>query len=271
MKKTFLPLLLLVLGYVASSCGGADRWNDQPYDVAPEATISGVLSDIAALSGLSFTIDPALQTALDQNPADLPTLTGLTAGGVLTLLQDTMPAETAFVYQQSADGNFLLRTRFEEKEDLTGTDPTTIVDFDPGLGTGAALISEPAFEEVCGGDAGTILDLLGSGGVFDIVASVVTDEGGHAEFIGTFPPSVNLEISGNELAISGEAPWVSVFGTIEDDGSFVCSGSGLVAGFPDVQVDFTGQATPEGISGTLTVGADGALPGGTPVVYNVTP
>lgn len=165
MKKRFLPFLLFALGGMAASCGGGSaRWNDQPYDVAPEATLTGVLIDISALSGVSFTVDPELQAKLDENPVDLPTLTGLSAGDVLTLLQDTMPPETAFVYQHLDDGSFLLRTRFEEKEDLSGTDSATIVDFDEGLGAGAALISEPAFEEICGGDAETILELLGSGG-----------------------------------------------------------------------------------------------------------
>jgi len=273
MKRFYLILLLAVSTPLATSCGGgADSWTNQPYDVAADATLTTVLQDLSALSGLSFSVEPGLQARLDQNPVDLPTLTGLSAGDVLTLVQDVMPPETDFLFEEKADGSVVLITRFEEKEDLAGTDPLTLVDYDSGLGAGAAaLSSEPSFEEICGGDVENVLGLLGSGGVFDIVTEVQSDDGGHAEFIGEFPPSVEMEIDDHDVFINGEAPWVGVAGTIEDDGSFTCTGSGTVAGFPDVQVDFTGQASPDGLSGTLTVGADGALPGGTSVVYLVHP
>ncbi|HEX5035579.1 MAG TPA: hypothetical protein VFX30_00250 [bacterium] len=273
MKKFILTLLLAFPVPLATSCGGGtSSWTDQPYDVAAEATLTAVLQDISALSGISFSVEPGLQARFDRNPVDLPTLTGLTAGDVLTLIQDVMPPETEFLFEEKTDGSVVLITRFEEKEDLAGTDPLTLVDYDSGLGAGvAALNSEPAFEEICGGEVENVLGLLGSGGVFDIATEVESDDGGHAEFIGDFPPSVEMEIDGHDVFINGEAPWVGVSGTIEDDGSFTCTGSGTVAGFPDVQVDFLGQASPDGLSGTLTVGADGALPGGTSVVYLVHP
>jgi hypothetical protein len=269
MKIRTLPLLFLLS--LAAACGGAKSWTERSFDVAEGASLTDVLSDISALSGVSFSVAPDLQARLDLSPVDLPTLTGLTAGEVLTLLQDTMPPEAEFLFEEKSDGSVVLITRFEEKEDLSGTDPLSLADFDPGLGAVAALNSEPSFEEICGGDIENVLALLGSGGDFDIATEVESDDGGHAELIGEFPPSVGLEIDGHDVFIGGEAPWVGVAGTIEDDGSFTCSGSGTVAGFPDVQVDFLGQASPDGLSGTLTVGADGALPGGTPVVYLVNP
>lgn len=262
--KTKFFFLCLASSLLSLSGGcGSGSWTDRPFDVAAEATLTQFLQDIAALSGVSVSVDPELQAALDLNPVDLPTLSGTTAGEALTLVQDMMPPETAYVYEELEDGSLLLRFRFEEVEDLSGTDPMTIVEFDEGLGlTASALISDPAFDEECGG---------GTGLFFAIVTEVVSDPGGHSEFIGPFPPEVQVGIVGNEIAVSGASPWVNVAGTIDAEGSFTSSGSGVVAGFPDVTVTFNGQATASGISGILTVGAGGELPGGDAAVYAVNP
>lgn len=162
--------------------------------------------------------------------------------------------------------------RFQEADDLSAADPVTIIDFDDGLGaTTAALISDAAFDEECGGDVGNILDFLGSGGTFDVVTEVVSDPAGHSEFIGAFPSSVELQIDVNDVIITGTAPWVEVSGSIDAEGLLTCSGSGVVAGYPAVTVTFDGLATADGISGTLTVGAGGELPGGEAAIYSVSP
>ncbi|MCC6272744.1 MAG: hypothetical protein IT572_04705 [Deltaproteobacteria bacterium] len=265
LKSAALVLLLSL-----AACGGSGDWRDSPYDLAAGATLDQVAADVSKLSGLNFSIDPELQARLDAEPVDLPVLLGLNVAQVLTLLQDMMPPQAVFLYEEQADGNYVLRPAYTEAENLPAG-ATRIVDFDEFAELGfRALISDPSLPDICGGDE-DILGQLGSGGVFEISVSVVSDPGGHAPFIGEFPPILEVNIAGNAIGMFGDPPWVTVEGTIEADGGFTCSGSGMVAGFPDVQVDFVGQAAPGALNGTLTFGADGALPGGTPVIYSVSP
>lgn len=273
MKTRLSSVALAASLALFSSCGGGtSSWTEQPFDVAADATLNQVVSDVAALSGLSFTIDPELQAVLDEDPPDLPTITGLTAAEVLTILQDTMLPEHEYFYEELAGGSIVLIPRFQQSADLSGADPRTFVEFDPGLGSIATLISEPLFEEECGGDVEeTILDLLGDGGIYEVAIEVESDPGGHSEFIGDFPPTVEVAIAGHDITVTGVAPWVGVTGAIADDGGFTCSGSGTVAGFPDVSVTFEGTAAPTGLTGTLTIGAGGELPGGEAAVYAVHP
>ena len=53
------------------------------------------------------------------------------------------------------------------------------------------------------------------------------------------------------------------------DGAFEAEGTGIVAGFPNILVTFTGTITSEGLEGYYTLGADGKLPGGQSVTYLV--
>ena len=272
--RKIYPTLLAAILFLGSGCGGGSSdWREFPYDVPSGKSLNAVALDISTLSGISFSIAPELQAKLDAEPPQLPVLLGLNAGQVLTLLQDSMPQESAFLYEELGPQSILLRPRFQQSANLAAAAPITIVDFDQFARLGfRALISDPSFEEeVCGGpDDGTLSD-LGSGGIFEIVTEVSSDPGGHAPFIGEFPPLVELSIEGNLLTVSGADPWVTVSGEIQNDGSFACGGSGTVAGFPDVSVEFSGQAEPGLLSGTLTVGANGELPGGDAAIYNVHP
>ncbi len=65
------------------------------------------------------------------------------------------------------------------------------------------------------------------------------------------------------ITISGPFPWVTVSGPLEDDGSFVATGTGTVAGFPNVPVTFTGTLSEDGatVSGILQMGQDTAPTG----------
>lgn len=261
---------VLLWACLAACGGGSSDWRDLPYDLAAGATLQQVTLDVSKLSGLNFSIDPELQARLDARAVDLPVLLDLNVGQVLTLLQDMMPPHAAFLYEEQANGDFILRPSYTEAENLPLSE-TKIVDFDEFAELGfRALISDPSLPDICGGDE-DILGQLGSGGPFEISTAVVSDPGGHAPFIGDFPPLLEVAIAGNAISMFGDPPWVTVEGTIQSNGSFTCSGSGTVAGFPDVQVDFVGQALPGALSGTLTVGADGALPGGTSVIYSVSP
>jgi hypothetical protein len=75
---------------------------------------------------------------------------------------------------------------------------------------------------------------------------------------------------GDSIHIEGPSPWVNVSGDFdEEDGSFYATGRGTVAGFPDIAVVFEGTLDETGISGELTMGAEGGLPQGEPIVYQV--
>lgn len=270
MKFKYLFLGFIALTCLVAGCSGSSNndFTDLDYDVNATATLSQVMQDISALSGVNFTIDPELQKKLSEEPVDLPTLLGLKVGQVLTLIQDTMPEMTSYIYQQQNDGSILLRLRFQQSENLSGAVPLTVLEFEaPGVSL-ATLVSDPLFEEECGGPD-DILGLLGDGGDFDILVEVQSDPGGHAPFIGEFPPSIHLAISGNDLLMTGNSPWVELAGDIQNDGSFTCSGTGLVAGIPNVLVVFEGQASIDGPSGVLTMGAGGELPGGEAAVFAV--
>ena len=54
-----------------------------------------------------------------------------------------------------------------------------------------------------------------------------------------------------------------------DDGTFVADGKGTVAGFPDIAVSLEGTLTPGGLVGDYTMGAEGGLPQGEPIIYGV--
>lgn len=278
MKPLISRLLLLALLLATSACGGGSGGSDtpdwllQPYDVSAGKSFNTVFQEISAQSGVSFSIDPELQAKIDEQPPTVPILLGLKVSEVLTLVQDTMPQDLDFLYEELSPTSYLLRPRFQRSEDQSAATPAKFVDFDTYAQLGIRLmISEPQIEEssICGGPG--ILDELGLSGIFEIVTEVESDTGGHAPFIGEFPPLVEYSIEGNQISISGNAPWVAVSGEIQDDGSFSCAGSGTVAGFPDVTVDFLGQAQPGLLTGTLTVGAGGELPGGTPAIYSVHP
>jgi hypothetical protein len=117
-----------------------------------------------------------------------------------------------------------------------------------------------------------IKDVTASG-AYGFGTSVATDPSGHAAFIGL---GTNIDIQVTQEAdgsftVSGTNKWVTVKGPILADGSFVLTGKGTVAGYPNVGVEFKGIWTADGgFSGTYTMGTGGELPGGHSITYNVT-
>jgi hypothetical protein len=83
------------------------------------------------------------------------------------------------------------------------------------------------------------------------------------------PDEIELSITIDSVTVSGPAPWVEVSGDLNDDGSFTAAGRGTVAGFPGIAVTLAGTLTAEGLSAEYTMGAEGGLPGGLPIVYQV--
>ena len=75
--------------------------------------------------------------------------------------------------------------------------------------------------------------------------------------------------------IEGDGNWIDVSGSVDQDGNFSASGTGGAAGFSGVSALFEGTierdetGMPVYINGNYTVGGNGALPGGQPVIYMV--
>ncbi len=114
------------------------------------------------------------------------------------------------------------------------------------------------------------------------------DPSGHDCCIG-MPDNITLtveifeDIFGNfTWAIDGPDPWVRVFGNAVGGGdpdigfTLTGTGSGTVAGFPDITVEFLGGFRPDDpirpiLTGKYDMGTDGGLPGGMPITYEVKP
>lgn len=103
---------------------------------------------------------------------------------------------------------------------------------------------------------------------FDALMKVVDDLANHAPVI-AMPGEIVLKIRFSSITITGPDPWVEVSGPLEDDGSFLATGSGTVVGFPDIAVSFEGVITEERLTGAYTMGVEGGLPTGRPIVYQV--
>lgn len=83
------------------------------------------------------------------------------------------------------------------------------------------------------------------------------------------PPALQLTVAVGTANFTGPDPWVAVFGELGSDGSFKAVGSGTVAGIKDVAVLFEGTLTGGRLFGHYTLGTDGKLAQGQPVVYEV--
>ena len=106
-------------------------------------------------------------------------------------------------------------------------------------------------------------------GNYQIQLIVIIDEDGHATFVG-MPEQLLVEIFGGSININGPRPWVNVSGDYDEaTGAFSATGSGTVAGFPGIAVIFEGSLDETGVSGEYTMGAEGGLPGGKPIVFSV--
>lgn len=80
----------------------------------------------------------------------------------------------------------------------------------------------------------------------------------------------------SDITVEGQPPWVDVTGDLAEDGTFTAEGRGTVAGYTDIAVVFTGTVLFDEASGNyvldgeLEMGAEGGLPGGQSITYEVT-
>ena len=174
---------------------------------------------------------------------------------------------------------------------LTGALPNSpvLLELDPGStnGTTDANGSWTGYTHTFYGEVGRVFNLkatIGGAGqqtagatfeitgeleqAFNAITDIVSDKGGHAEFIRMLLALI-LDVSPGSVVIEGTDPWVTVTGEIGDDGSFVATGRGTVAGFPDIAVVFEGTISMDHIAGEYTMGTEGGLPGGEAIAYLV--
>jgi hypothetical protein len=112
-------------------------------------------------------------------------------------------------------------------------------------------------------------------GPHQVASSVASDPGNLQRTIGTLPTIVDVQFSTPSpttgrrgFSIRGDSPFVAVGGLLEDDGSVIATGTGMVAGIPNVAVRFQGWFLPGGLTGDYTMGVNDTLPG-QPITYRI--
>jgi hypothetical protein len=109
-------------------------------------------------------------------------------------------------------------------------------------------------------------------GAYTLTVESVTDPAEHSTYIGKpFAQPVSIAVAGTSITVTGQTPFVSVSGTLAEDCSFTATGKGTVAGFPNVSIVMKGTYYSQTgkISATYEMGADGELPQGKSIIYNV--
>lgn len=126
-----------------------------------------------------------------------------------------------------------------------------------------------------GTQGGTSFD---PGGNYGVTNSVASDPGEHRFFILMEDSTVlTVTITGSTITITcpPNSKWTQITGTFNPStGQITGEGRGTAAGRSNVLFRFTGTITMSGsnqgtLAGSLTIGAGGELPGGQPIVYNV--
>lgn len=103
---------------------------------------------------------------------------------------------------------------------------------------------------------------IGAAGV-----SIYSNPGSHPSLM---PAMLELtwNIADSTITITGIPGVSEVTGTLEEDGTFSAMGDGSYSGY-STSYTFNGTITPGGISGMLSIGDDGGLPGGEAIVYEI--
>ena len=127
-----------------------------------------------------------------------------------------------------------------------------------------------ALREETGGGSG-----VPTSGNYPSAINLDSDPDGH-DCCTNMPDNMTLqvEIEAENIAISGPPPFVAVSGGLTGN-SFFATGTGPVAGFPDIDVQFEGTISGGDLNGFYAMGTDGDLPpgggNGNPVTYQFKP
>ncbi|MGB2965549.1 MAG: C13 family peptidase [Anaerolineales bacterium] len=109
------------------------------------------------------------------------------------------------------------------------------------------------------------LDYLGD---YYVSMTVDQDDDKHKEHI-NMADYLTLTLKQGSVRIEGPFPWVPVSGELSPEGSIDASGRGTVAGYSNIKVTFLGSVSNGHLEGSYTMGVNGGLPGGKPIVYGV--
>ncbi len=242
-------------------------FNGQVGDISNVVATIGNANEQSASATFEVTGDFATSTPAPPTPTAAPT------GPVLTVSPIRGPSGTTASIT------------------LTGALPNSpvLLELDPGStnGTTDAKGNWSGYTHTFYGEVGRVFNLkatIGGAGqqtatatfeitgeleqVYNAITDILSDKGGHAEFIRMLLAMI-LNVSPGSVVIEGPDPWVTVTGEIGDDGSFVATGRGTVAGFPDIAVVFEGTISMDHIAGEYTMGAEGGLPGAESITYLV--
>ncbi len=121
-----------------------------------------------------------------------------------------------------------------------------------GVARGDAMVGQenqagPAFEN---GDDGNPCKA-------NVQIAVTSDPNGHEPFVMlTGVNQLEFTLEGNTLLMTGNGVFPDMTGTIDEAGNFTLMGAGTLAGFPNVDVIFTGTISNGMITGVLTADAD---------------
>ncbi|MBC8280878.1 MAG: hypothetical protein H8E48_08855, partial [Chloroflexi bacterium] len=111
-----------------------------------------------------------------------------------------------------------------------------------------------------------------SAGTYPATTTVNSDRGGHETYVQLGEThSLNVNIAGGTISVAEADPpsqWVDVDGDIGTDGVFTATGSGTVAGFPNVAVELAGLIDSDGLMTALyTMGTKKEL-FGVPIIFD---
>ena len=108
------------------------------------------------------------------------------------------------------------------------------------------------------------------GGTYTVVSAFDSGDKSHSSFV-RGEHIVSIFVQTGSITFSGNDPFVTVSGERnEEDGSFFAEGRGVVAGYPEIAVVFEGTLAEGNLSGLYTMGAEGGLPGGQSITYEIT-
>jgi uncharacterized surface anchored protein len=118
-----------------------------------------------------------------------------------------------------------------------------------------------------------------SGGSAQVDLLVETDKAGHKNFV-ALGDTTTVEVKQSEgevtltFASDDGATQITLIGPVDEYGAVDLAGTGMVATFTNVSGTFTGtvEIGPDGtllVNGMLTLGGNGELPQGEPIVYQV--
>jgi hypothetical protein len=106
-------------------------------------------------------------------------------------------------------------------------------------------------------------------GVYRMTIVSTFDPSGDAPYIG-LPSGFNTNVRIGSITVTGSPPWVNVTGVLNPDGSFKATGSGTVAGYHNVKVEFDGTITAkDGLVGDYLIGGGGGQPTKPSITYHL--